>query len=41
MLDEIAHELGLDRTQSRPIRAEFAERFSARFDFVARNVPKA
>jgi uncharacterized tellurite resistance protein B-like protein len=40
VLAEIASELGLDRTQSRPIRAEFAEKFSARFDFIAKNEPK-
>ena len=41
VLDEIANELGLDRTQSGPIRAEFASKFSARFDFQANNQPKS
>jgi uncharacterized tellurite resistance protein B-like protein len=41
VLDEIANELGLDPTQARPIRAEFAEKFSARFDFGSGTEPKA
>jgi uncharacterized tellurite resistance protein B-like protein len=40
VLDEIANELGLDPTQSRPIRAEFAEKFSARFDFDGKADPR-
>jgi len=35
VLDEIANELGLDRTQLGQVRAEFANKFSARFDFGA------